>query len=550
MVTKDFEAIVIGSGATGGVAALTLAEAGIKVLVIEAGPNYSSQKAIGSEPCNSFRRISSLLTGEHGQQLQHPGFWKANPLLFAKKKDNPYLFPPSHPYIWTQGRQVGGRSLTWGGITLRLSNQNFTSAEVDGFGPNWPIKHEDLDKHYSALEKLFKIHGMRDGLQNLPDGEYISPLPLTSSEKSFASKIQNDLGYKLINSRGFGPHQPSKKEPWPKFSSPGSTLRKAIATGNVEVLCNHIVEKLIMNNEKDKAKGVLLINILTNSRIEIKGKLIIMCGSTIQTLKILLNSEETNHSNGFVDPSGMLGENLMDHISTCRFFAVPKTNADHTNNVDSNYTLSGAGSFLIPCGDKIQNNNSKKFIRDYGIWGGIDRFNIPSFLRKIPETTIGFLIGHGEVLPQKKNKVTLSNELDKWETPIPFIDCCWGENELLMVSDIQKTINLMITSAGGKILPLHELINLPFLEPILSGAMALQEGAPPPGYYIHEVGGAPMGREENSSVVDPINRLWRCSNVLVVDGACWPSSGWQSPTLTMMAITRRACLEAIKPRNA
>ncbi len=549
MRNQAYEAIVIGSGATGGVAALTLAEAGIKVLVIEAGPNYSPQKALGSEPCNTFRRFSSLVTREYGQQIQHPGFWKANPLLFAKADENPYISPTEHPYIWTQGRQVGGRSLTWGGITLRLSNQNFSAAEIDGHGFNWPIKHKELDIHYSALEKSFGVHGNRDGIKELPDGQFIEPLPFTESEQFFAKKIESNFECKVINSRGFGPHKATDESPWPKSSSPGSTLMKAIQTGNVEILSGHIVEKIVLNKQHDKATGLLALNTKDGCRRLLKSELIVLCSSTIQTLKILLNSTESNSEDGFIEPSGKLGKNLMDHISTCRFFSLPANNDFQIDDPLSSTGLSGAGSFLIPNGEKICSNVSPNFLRGFGLWGAINRFKIPQILQKDRDSVIGFLIGHGEVLSNESNMVTLSSKTDKWGIPIPIIDCCWHKNEMKMVSNMQSTIKELISTAGGEIVSLQNLINLPFLNTILSRSIALKDSAPPPGYYIHEVGGAPMGDNEKFSVVDPINRLWRCSNVLVVDGACWPSSGWQSPTLTMMAITRRACLEAIKPHN-
>ena len=144
MNSKPYEAIVIGSGATGGVAALTLAEAGVRVLVVEAGPQLSPQEAMGSEPRNTFRRLAGLISGDKRIQAQHPGFWKANPLLYANEKENPYDCPPNQPFIWTQGRQIGGRSLTWGGITLRLSDNEFKASQKDGFGPKWPIEYKDI----------------------------------------------------------------------------------------------------------------------------------------------------------------------------------------------------------------------------------------------------------------------------------------------------------------------------------------------------------------------------------------------------------------------
>ena len=550
MIQHPYEVIVIGSGATGGVAALTLAEAGVRVLVVEAGPDLSAQKALGSEPGNTLRRLDGLCSGKHRSQAQHPGYWKANPLLYANEKENPYTYPSEHPFIWTQGRQVGGRSLTWGGITLRLSDQDLKASRRDGYGPEWPLQYSELAPHYSALEERLKVHGHVDGLEQLPDGNYIAPLPFTASEQQFDSAVDRELGYPVIHSRGFGPHQPSVDGPWPRSSSPGSTLQMALATGKVEILSNHKAERLLMHPDHEAARGVLVIDQHNGNRQELHGELVVLCASTIQSLRLLLSSEVSHHSAGFTDPSGNLGCYLMDHVSTCRFFALPRSQVKQVSETDSTANvLSGAGSFFLPFGACLEPKNQLKFLRGYGLWGGIDRFEPPDWLKRKPDTATGFLIGHGEVLPSPHNKVTLSSTLDRWGVPVPHIDCRWGENEQAMVDHMQDTIKTAIQSAGGTMLPLKELINLMFLEPLLDGALALSETSPPPGYYIHEVGGAAMGESEDCSVVDRWSRLWRCQNVLVVDGACWPTSAWQSPTLTMMAITRRACLQALRPRR-
>ena len=214
---------------------------------------------------------------------------------------------------------------------------------------------------------------------------------------------------------------------------------------------------------------------------------------------------------------------------------------------DPSSLLSGAGSFFLPFGNDPAQCNGRSFLRGYGLWGAINRFDPPWWLKRQPDQRLGFLIGHGEVLAKETNRVTLSDRCDPLGIPMPSISCSWGANEKAMVTHMQTTIADCIEAAGGTAASLPELLHFPLVEPVVRGAIALQEDAPPPGYYIHEVGGAPMGLREETSVVDRYNRLWRCRNVLVVDGACWPSSGWQSPTLTMMAITRRACQHALSP---
>ena len=189
-------------------------------------------------------------------------------------------------------------------------------------------------------------------------------------------------------------------------------------------------------------------------------------------------------------------------------------------------------------------NNNNNFIRGYGIWGAIDRLGIPDFLQKKSNTTIGFLISHGEVLPRAQNEINLSEKTDKWNIPLPNIEFNWTQNETKMVENMRDTMRTIIKAGGGQVIGLEDAINLPFLNLIGTNSAALSGAIPPPGYYIHEVGGAPMGNNEENSVLDKWNRIWRCKNVFVLDGSCWPTSSWQSPTLTMMAISRRACLNA------
>ena len=295
-----------------------------------------------------------------------------------------------------------------------------------------------------------------------------------------------------------------------------------------------------MRADGARAEGVIAVDQSTGHRRRLDADLIVLAASTIQSVAVLLRSSAQNCSGGFVDHSGRLGTRLMDHISVSEFFAFP--------DVDSGQqpALSGAGSFFLPFG---RNLDAADFQGGYGLWGGIGRFDPPQWLRRRPCSTTGFLIGHGEVMPRRGNCISLSSRTDRWGVAVPHIDCSWSTNEQAMAHHMHNKIVECISKAGGDVLPISELFYLPFIEPVLRGAVALSGRAAPPGYYIHEVGGAPMGSSEESSVLDPRNRLWQVPNVLVVDGACWPTSAWQSPTLTMMALSRRACLSALSSRG-
>ena len=325
----------------------------------------------------------------------------------------------------------------------------------------------------------------------------------------------------------------------------GTTFKKALKTGNVQILSNHLVESFETDKVTELASKINIVNLKNGQKISLNCDLIILCASTISTLRILLNSETKSNSSGFKDTSGKLGKFLMDHISICRFFSV--SNKIQTNDISVSYPdLSGAGSFFIPFGTNLPKPESINFLRGYGIWGAIDRLGIPKFLQKDLNSSTGFLIAHGEVLPREENSVSLSNKTDSWGIPIPHIEFEWGENEINMAKHMESTIRDLIEATDGKIRRIDELIKIPFMGFFTEKSIALSGNPPPPGYYIHEVGGAPMGFSEEESVVNKLNQLWRCKNVLVLDGACWPTSSWQSPTLTMMAITRRACLNIKK----
>lgn len=520
---------------------MVLAEAGLKVLVLDAGPDLGLARAMGSEPLNSLRRIAFLASGRHRVQANHPGYWKHNPELFIDERRHPYLTPEDAPFLWSRGRQVGGKSLTWGGITLRLSDYEFKAGQWDGLSPCWPIGHDDLDGYYSRLERLLGVHGQRDGLAQLPDGHTLEPLPLTPGECLLRQAVGRELGLPLIPSRGFARPQPNRRSGWPPSSAQGSTLGRALATGRVVVRPLAAVSHLWMDPSGERAKGVVLAGDSRGGRECIGADLVVLCASTIETLRILLMSQAGLDGPPLEDPSGRLGCHLMDHISTSCFFSLPVQGSPAAVA-----ELSGAGSCFLP-NTFFGEHAAPEFARGYGLWAAVQRFDPPSFFKRRPDEALGFLIGHGEVLPSGENRVSLSwDRLDALGLPVPSIACRWGDNERAMVAHMKARMLAVVASGGGEIQPLEDLVKVPLLEPWIKGSPALGRSAAPPGYYIHEVGGAPMAAHEEAGVVDPWNACWRASNVLVTDGACWPSAGWQSPTLTLMALTWRACEGAVR----
>ena len=537
--------MVVGAGATGGVAAMVLAEAGLRVLVLEAGPQVRPEQLSGREPLHSLRRLAAISSGAQRLQANHPGYWKNNPALFVDERLNPYSAPADAPFLWSRGRQVGGKSLTWGGITLRLSEHEFRAGEQDGLSPCWPIGSADLAPYYARLERLLGVHGQADGLPQLPDGDYRPPLPFTPGEEHLRQAVGRELGLPLIHSRGFALHRPTAAQPWPPSAAQGVTLARALATGRVQIRSEAVVSHLECDASQSRAEAVVLVDGVSGERERIAAPLVVLCASTIETVRILLHSSEQQRQRGLIDPSGCLGRYLMDHISTSRFFSLPGI-PEPSQAVE----LSGAGSCFLPNTVNLNGDASLPFRRGYGIWTAVQRFTPPRPLRRDPEAAVGFLIAHGEVLPHEANRVSLDEQLcDAWGLPAAHIDCRWGANEHAMVAHMHGRMEAVVRAAGGRIQPLEDLFRLPLVEPLLTRSLAVRPEAPPPGYYIHELGGARMGSSQETGVVDGWNRCWRASNVLVTDGACWPSAGWQSPTLTEMAITWRACEAAARNRG-
>ena len=291
-----YDAVVVGSGATGAVAAQTLAEQGLQVLVLEAGPELSAQQALGSEPRNIARRFQHLLAGRHRLQSQHPGYWKNNPDLYIDEQLNPYTTPAEQPFLWTRGRQVGGKSLSWGGITLRLSEREFAQG--------WPVGHDDLAPHYSALEQQLGVWGHRDGLELLPDGDY-QPAALHTRRGAPQRRAQIWIcpSSPPAALRGTAPAVMVRG---PVFQRKGrAASRPGHRPGDVAQWCLGVATAA--QSAQDQTEGVLFIDAATGAIERASAQLVVLCASTIETIRLLLLSRDDHQSGGLIDPQGCWG---------------------------------------------------------------------------------------------------------------------------------------------------------------------------------------------------------------------------------------------------
>jgi choline dehydrogenase-like flavoprotein len=535
---EPWDAIVVGSGATGGVAAWRLAEAGLRVLILEAGAPVRGRADYGSPFGNASRAAyRALFSKRQHVQRCHPTYWGTNPDFFVDDHENPYTTPEGKPFRWIRVRRVGGRTLAWGAVTLRISDFEFKAASHDGLGPDWPLTHADLAPHYALLERFLRVHGSREGLEQLPDGEFVAQRPMTPAERVFKGRLEALFpDRRVIISRGIhGGRRPDPGEEHTRISSTATTLAAAFATGRVTLRTGAIVSRVNVEPDGSRATGVEFVDATTNERQEARAKIVFLCASTIESVRILMNSRSREHPSGIGGSSGVLGHYLMDHSASNFYFTMPGVPND-----GKEHEYSGSDSIMIP---RFRNLGAKResYYRGYGVWGCIQRLPVPSYLLKKRSETFGMMCTRAEMLPHFENRVDLHPTLrDAWGIPAVHITCEWKEHDRSLAESARAETQEMLEAAGARVADVTELFHTPLVGGFIR-RMQSEWAMSTPGMFVHECGGARMGTDSKNSVVDSYGRCWDVKNLFVTDGACWPTCGWQNPTLTEMAITARAC---------
>ena len=551
---RRYDAIVVDSGISGGWAAKELTEAGLRTLVLEAGGPIDPARDYVEhlQPHQvRFRGYGDRERLAKEQPIQRECYAcdEYSGKFFVNDRENPYTTPDDAPFRWFRGRQVGGRSLTWGRQVYRWSDLDFEANLKDGHGNDWPIRYADLAPWYSHVERFIGVSGAREGLDQLPDGEFLPPMNMSVTEAHTREKVLKAFGGQRVWTIGRAailtqPHNgraachycgPCERGciTHSYFSSNGSTLPAAERTGRLTVRPWSVVAEVVHDPRTGRAKGVRVIDARTMAETVYEARVIYLCASAFESTRILLNSRSAAHPTGMGNASGTLGKYIMDHhyywgaSGRMPGFEQYKSEGNRPN-----------GMYVARFRNTRTGPQHPDFLRGYGMQGGSGgrgRWNGDGHgaawkarvLNDLNPWGIG-IHGWGETLPREENALALDPTVkDKWGVPALRITCRWGENERKMQEDMVRTATEMLDAAGAT-----------HITPTRSNN--------PPGHCIHEMGGARMGRSADVSVCDADNALWEVPNVHVTDGACMASSACQNPSITYMAITARAVSRTVE----
>lgn len=555
MENNKYDAIVIGSGMTGGWAAKELTEKGLETLVLERGrqvKHIEDYKTTSKAPWD-FKYLKSVSLEDKNEyyiQSKKYNFDASSKRFFVNDKEHPYTHPENKPYRWFRGYQTGGRSLIWGRGAYRFSDLDFEANLKDGMGVDWPIRYSDIKPWYDYVEKFIGVCGSTENIPHFPDGQFLPPFEMNHAEKVIKERIESHYkNRKLIPNRAA--HLTQVKPGQFKgrsqcmtrnlchrgcpfgayFSSNSSTLPAAQDTGRLTLKSNSIVISLIYNNKNNKVTGVRVMDEKTKKETEYFARVIFLCASTLASTGILMNSKTEDYPDGLGNSSGVLGHYLMDHHKNISSSGVLEGYLDRT------YNGFRPTSVALPRFRNV-NSNNMNFLRGYGMWGAASRGGInpqkagigSDFKNSLtqPGPWMMYLSAYGECLPYHKNRVELDKELkDQWGLPLLKITAEFGDNEIKMREDIKEQVGEVLEIAGLK-------------------DVKVTEGSTIQGDSVHEMGTARMGRDPKTSFLNAYNQSHDIPNLFVTDGSCMTSSSYMSPSLTYMALTARACDYAIK----
>ncbi|HVU56502.1 MAG TPA: GMC family oxidoreductase [Puia sp.] len=547
-----FDAIVVGSGISGGWAAKELCEKGLRTLVLERGRNVEHIKDYPTASLNPWDfeyRLNNTEKEKEEDPIRTAYGDAGSTLFFVKDSEHPYI-QEKNPFTWVRGYQVGGRSLTWGRQTYRLSDLDFEANLRDGHGVDWPIRYKDLASWYDYVESYIGVSGQKENWPWLPDGNFLPPIEMNCIEDHFSRSVRSRFSDRIVtNARttnltrgwnGRGPCQYrnlcSRGCPFGGyFSSNAATLPAAAATGKLTLQPDSIVLEVLYDEQKNRASGVRVMNAHTREVTEYYAQVIFLNASTIATAALLLNSTSRRWPQGLGNSSDQVGRNLMDH------FTGTGAEAEFDGMKDEYYFGRKPIGIYIPRYRNVSPATTRKdYIRGFGLQGKGARAEWrenavrlqgfgQDFKKQLlqPGPWIMWVGGWGETLPYADNRVTLdAGRKDKWGLPLVKIAFEYHDNEKNMSKDILADIEEMFSSAG-----FTNIRSYSYLQPA--------------GWAVHEMGTVRMGRDPKSSVLNGFNQMHEVKNIFITDGSCMTSSGTANPSLTYMALTARACDYAV-----
>ncbi len=554
MQSTSYDAIVVGSGISGGWAAKELTEKGLRVLLLERGRNVEHIKDYVNAtkaPWEYLHRGGRTQAMEEAYQvLKRDLLNETNLAFWVNEKESPYT--EVKRFDWYRGYQVGGRSLMWGRQSYRWSDFDFEANAREGIAVDWPIRYRDLAPWYDHVERHAGISGSRDGLAQLPDGQYLPAMPLNCGEEQIAGRLHKTFGgmRRIIIGRTANATQALegrnacqyRNACWlgcpfgAYFSTQSSTLPAAAKTGKLTLKPWSIATEVLYDKQRQRASGVRVLDALSEQTTDFAAKVVFLCASTLNSAWLLMRSATDVWPAGLGSSCGELGRNLMDHHFRCGA-------EGHLVGLDDKYYYGHRpNGIYIP---RYRNlfGDKREYVRGFGYQGSASR---QGWSRAVKELGVGasfkdemaapgpWMFGataFGEMLPNHANHIALDAERkDKWGLPVFKIDCAMGENERLMRRDMMTDMAETLEQAGAKRVTTYD-----------DGSF--------PGMAIHEMGTARMGRDPKTSVLNGHNQVWDAPNVFVTDGACMTSSACQNPSLTYMAITARAADFAVKELN-
>ncbi len=554
---NSYDAIVVGSGMTGGFAAKELTEKGLNVLMIERGREIKHGQDYdtamkepwefdhrGKVPVHSAEELwaNKRFSGLANEETN--GF-------FTNDKDNPYI--EKRPFDWIRAYHAGGKSMHWGRQSYRWNKQDFEANAKDGHGVDWPIRYEDLESWYTYVEKFVGVSGQKEGLDVLPDGHFLPAMPMFPPELMFREKMLQKFNRPVTIGRIANLTQPQTQHtdlgrascqyrnkcargcPYGAYySSLAGAIPAANKTKRLTTLHDSIVSEIIYDEKKQKATGVRVINQKTMAVEEHFAKIIFLNAGSMNTAGLMLNSKSNRFPTGLGNDSDQVGRNIMDHHLGVGASAT-------VDGFEDDYIFGQRPNALYIPRFRNWGSDKQSFLRGYGYQGGANRagwnrgLNADGFgvsfkedLTKPGGWTIGFG-GFGEVLPNPNNRMTLdATKKDKWGIPMIVFDAAFGENEIAMRKDMMQSAIEMLDAAGFKNITGNNRQDVHL------------------GLGIHDMGTARMGRDPKTSVLNSFNQIHACKNVFVTDGAAMASSSCVNPSITYMALTARAVDFAVK----